>query len=259
MNTEGSQITVLDRLQKDVVPGLNLFETILFSITTVIGIILFFLALFPIGDTSSNIIASSTLTLIDIPLGVLAATFLSKKSKYGYLLLTIDALFYGTANLLNGQYALGVVNDIIIPITFIIGFILNIRRDGKEIETKQLTILTGTGVVVGIILISITLGFLLPMILNVKSFSNKDWLNSYNTWFDAFAASLMIFATIGAVLGFRETWILYMTSNIMKIMLFLVLVIWRPEDASGMLLLLAISYLINTIFGLIVWSKRNQN
>lgn len=255
MQFEDTQVTFLEKLQKNVIPGINLFEAVLFTITTVIGVILFFLALFPLGDTNGKFIASNVLTLLDIPLGVLAATFLSKKSKYGYLLLTIDALFYGTANLLNGQYALGVVNDIVIPIIFIIGFIINIRRDGEEIATKKLTITTGAGVIVGVILISAALGFVLPLIFNTDSFSDKDWLNTYNIWFDAFAATLMIFATLGAIFRYRETWLLYMTSNIMKITLFIVLVIARPEDASGMLLLLAVAYLINTIFGLFVWSQ----
>ena len=251
-----TQVSLINKLKKEVIPGINLFETILFSITTVIGMILFLISVIGTGNNEWKVITSNTLMLIDIPLGILAATFLSKRSKIAPLLLFIDALLYGIVNLLNSHYVLGIVNTIIIPGIFLIAyFTIWSKSKLKEVETKKLTIKTGSIILLSIILISMMFGFILPVIFDsINNTYETEWLNKYNIWFDSFAATLMIFATISSVLRYRETWIIYMISNIMKIILFTMLLI-MGEGADGLLLLLSLAYLFNTIFGLFVWSK----
>ncbi len=258
-----TQVSLINKLQKDVIPGINLFEAVLFSTTTLLGIVLFILSI--VGNVNNfeknwENIVSNVLMLIDIPLGVIAATFLSKRSKIAPILLATDAILYGSANLLNAHYALGLVNIIVIPLILLSSFFFTWNKEeGKEVETYKLDILTGAILVSGILITSMLMGLFLPLIFYkpIEASTMPEWLKQYNIWFDSFAASLMIFATIGSVLRYRETWILYMTSNVMKIFLFVVLLA-TGQGADGMLLLLASAYFINTIFGFIVWSKGKE-
>lgn len=259
-------VKILNRLQEDVFNGINLFEAVLFTITTIVGIIVFILQILLLDHKESDLydIMGNVITLIDIPLGVIAATFLSKRNKLAPLLLCIDALFYGSANFIAGNIALGLVNAVATPLLYCYAFIWVWPKEIKddttgEIETRKLSIVSGFVVVLSIIIVSVLFGLLLPVIFDnaftSTTYSDKDqWLNIYKTWFDAFAASLMLMAVISSVYRFRETFFLYLFSNIMKIILFTTTVaIGYPGDS--LLLVLALAYFINAIFGILIWNQ----
>ncbi|BDU67349.1 MAG: hypothetical protein TYPL_0020 [Candidatus Tyloplasma litorale] len=252
-----NKITIIEVLRKDIFKGINLFEAILFLFTSIIGFILFILTItIWSNETDSSInltnIISNFLVLFDIPLGILAATFLSKKSRLAPLLLCLDAIFYGSANFIAGQLALGFVNAILTPLIYIYAYLFVwpkrlSEEKNTEVNTKKLNWTSGMLLVLGILLVSISFAFLIPIINTSESDSG-----SFLVWFDSFAASLMLFAVIMGTMRYREMWYLYFISNTLKIILFSVLVSQGELD-SILLLTLATSYWINTIFGMAIW------
>lgn len=259
--TENTKITIMEKLKKNVIPGINLFEAILFTITTIIGVVMFII---PLVTDGSKQIVQDVITLLDIPLGILAATFLSKRSKLAPLLLAIDAILYGSANFLAGTIALGIVNAIITPILYLIAYIwIWPKQENEEvkgeIKTVKFSLWMGVLLVVGILLLSGIFGGVLPLIFKDAFIHDEyePWLNNYKTWFDAFAATLMLCAVISSMFRLREAFYLYLTSNIMKIILFTT-TISLGHTGDGLLLLLAVSYFINAIFGVLIWRDSKE-
>ncbi len=252
--------TVLEQLKRNIIPGINLFELILFTFATVLGTVLFVLTLTiwsdPSSSTNAKIITTNIIALVDIPIGVIAATFLAKRSKLAPLLLSIDALLYGGANFISGQFALGIVNFIFTPVIYMIAFIWiwpNEKEDG-EVETKKFNLKTGLIISLGAILTAVVFGIILTLTGGVQSSEFSPWLNTFSTWFDSFAAALMLMAVIVSVMRLREAWYFYFTSNVLKIILFTCLIV-EGDLASLELLVLAITYFINAIFGMFVWRE----
>ena len=247
-----NKITILTKLKKPIFKGINLFEIILFSLFSTIGVIIFILSIVNNSEISLSVKMSYIFTLIDIPLGIIAATSLSKRSKYAPLLLVIDALLYGTSNFLVGNISLGFVNAIITPILWIIAFFYfwkgNMKEEGREVETRKLNLKTGFVVVISVVLVAT----LLAIALHWNSFKTNNLINSINVWFDSFAAALMLAAVVMGMLRFREVWYLYLLANILKITLFIVnLSVGNNSDV--MLLIMSSAYLTNSIFGLFIW------
>lgn len=252
-----NKITVMGKLKSNVLPGINLFELILFSFSTIVGITLFALTITIWSDSENQKMISNLIALIDIPIGVIAATFLAKRSKLAPLLLSIDALLYGSANFIAGQFALGFVNFIFTPIIYMVAFIWIWPKqeiDG-EVQTKKFTLTTGL-IISGIaIAIAVAFGIAITLINGVGYDDTlPNWLVTFRTWFDSFAAALMLMAVITSVMRFREAWYFYFTSNILKIILFTSLIVYG-DLASLELLVLAVTYFINAIFALIIWRE----
>ncbi len=253
-----ANITVMDNLKREVIPGINLFELILFSFSTIIGITLFILTITLWSDSENQNTISNLIALIDIPIGVIAATFLAKRSKLAPLLLSVGALLYGSANFIAGQFALGFVNFIFTPIIYMVAFIWIWPKqevDG-EVKTKKFNLTTGliiSGLAIGI---AVVFGVVMTLVngIGYDNTTMPAWLITFSTWFDSFAAALMLMAVITSVLRFREAWYFYFTSNVLKIILFTSLIIYG-DLASLELLVLAITYFINSIFALVIWRE----
>ncbi len=249
--------TIIKKLKSNVIPGINLFEAILFSTSTTLGIILFILSLTIWSSGGENKIVSNLIALIDIPVGVMAATFLSKRHKLAPLLLSIDALLYGSANFLAGQIALGVVNFILTPLIYMIAFFWIWPKQKiieGEVETRKFNLISGLLITGAAILIAVLFGVTLTLINGVETRYTWPWLNGFSIWFDSFAAAIMLMAVITSVMRLRETWYFYFTSNVLKIILFTSLIIYG-DLASIELLVIAITYFMNSIFGMFVWKE----
>ncbi len=252
--------TIIIKLQKDIYKGINLFEIVLFSIFSTIAVLVFLYSILSTDKPSAKVQASYIISLIDIPMGIIASTTLSKKSKYSPIFLIIDAFLYGISNFLLDNNALGFVNAIIIPLLWFFAFAYlwkgSVEKETKKIETRKLNLSTGALLLFSVIVISTSLA----LVMHWNSFNSNDPIVSLNIWFDSFAASLMLFAVIMGVLRFREVWYLYLLANILKITLFTInLSTGNSKDA--MLLVMSSAYLINAIFGLFVWtdSKKFDN
>ncbi len=243
-----TKITLLDKLKKEVFTGINLFELILFSISLVLSVIFFVVSLLTIESNSSEI-AVMVIALIDLPVGVIAATFLSKRSKLAPLLLIIDAFMIGAANFLSHQYAIGTVNLIAVPILYFIAMVWiwpkETNEETGEVVTRKLNIKIGLSILALTIMFALIFG---DVIARLKSEDAYELA----IWFDAFAGAITISATVMAVFKFREAWYFYLTLNIIKIVLYSSLV-FSGKLANVQLLIIALTYFANALFGLLIW------
>ncbi len=259
-----TKITVMDRLRKEVIPGINLFELCLFIFATVVGVTLFILSITIWSESTDNKdYFGYAIAIIDIPLGVLAATFLSKRHKLAPALLAIDAIFYGTSNFLAGNFALFFVNAVLTPVIYLVAFFViwpkmdAINKDTNEIETRKLNVNSGLIIAGSAILVAVLFGVSITLIKDTSTIVDNKTFEYVSIWFDSFAASLMLMAVIAATLRFREVWYLYFTSNIIKLVLFSwSLALGNMDDL--LVLVLAVTYLMNTIFGMLIW-KDSEN
>ncbi len=241
--------------RKRVIWGINLFEIILFSLAIITSIVIIALELNKVNfnNINSYVLASQIITLIDLPLGIVAAIALSRKWKWSWLLLSIDAVLYGSASLLTGNFSLGIIN-LLTPFIFSLTLItwkdfIN-ENDEAQIKTRKLGILEGISLVISIIGLSILLGYGVTSLKQV--ISNDDGNYFISSLFDASAGILMLFAALMSVFRYRETWYLYLFSNTIKI-IFFSLLISQGNYENILLLVIAITYFINAIYGNIIW------
>ncbi len=251
--------TILHKLKREVIPGINLFELVLFSISSTLGIVLFSLTLTIWSDGDNGNTATNIISLIDIPVGVIAATFLAKRSKLAPLLLSIDALLYGGANFISGQFALGTVNFIITPLLYMYAFVWiwpkQKNEDTNEVKTRKFNLTTGLLISGLIIFVAVIFGVTMSLLGDHSNDGElPNWVFWFSTWFDSFAAALMLAAVIASMFRFRESWYFYFVSNILKIILFTTLVVYG-DLGSIELLLLAVTYFINALFGMLIWKE----
>ncbi len=255
-----SNTTFLRKLQREIIPGINLFEAVLFSISATLGVVLFLLTILVWSDGAGDEILINVITLIDLPIGIIAATFLAKRSKLAPLLLSIDALLYGGANMIAGQYALGTVNFIITPILYMVAFVWiwpkEKSEDGKEVITRKLNLTTGLLISGIAIAFAVMFGVTMTLLGDASNTTTNlpDWVFWFKIWFDTFAAALMLMAVVTSVFKFREAWYFYFTSNVLKIILFTTLIACG-DLGSIQLLLLAVTYFINALFGMFIWNN----
>ncbi len=241
--------------KKKVFLGINLFEVLLFSFAIIASIIIISFEIYHLefNDINYYVFSSQIITLIDLPLGIIAAVALSRRWKWSWLLLSIDAVLYGTAALLTSNFSLGIINLItpfILSLTLITwkGFIN--EEDDSQIKTRKLGIKEGISLAIIIIGLSILLGY---GVTSLKQFISSDDGNYFaSSLFDASAGILMLFAALMSVFRYRETWYLYLFSNTVKIIFFSIL-ISQGDYGNILLLVIAITYFINAIYGNIIW------
>ncbi len=220
------------------------FEIILFLIS--ISLSTYFL----FRNGISNIAASDWIIWVDLSIGIIAALSLSRRWKWSWLILAFDAILYGVAMFLTKNYAIGIVNMFLSPI--ILFFAILTWKDyntefEKTIETRKINLTQGFIITFFIFLLTTLIGYITLEITDSKTNIGKtqDWLN-------AFAASITLFAMIASVFRFRETWYLYFLNNIVKIVLFSLL-IWKSYDENIISLILAVTYFLNSLYGMFIW------
>ncbi len=220
------------------------FEIILFIISFSLS------SYFLFRNGTGNIKSSDWIIWVDLSIGIIAAILLSRRWKWSWLVLAFDAILYGVAMYLTGNYAIGFVNMILSPMILFFALITwkNHKNQFEQtIETRKVNLSQGFIVTFVIFLLTATIGFITVQITNSETQIEKsqDWLN-------AFAASITLFAMIASIFRFRETWYLYFLNNIVKIILFSLLV-WKSYDENIISLILASTYFINSIYGMFIW------
>ncbi|NQX83302.1 MAG: nicotinamide mononucleotide transporter [Mycoplasmataceae bacterium] len=255
-----NQIKVLHILRREIFKGISFFEFFLFVFTIVIGVGLFIWQIIEYinnGSIKTLTIISYSITLLDIPIGILAAAWLSKRSRWAPAILALDALMYGITNLIAGNFLLAFVNSIIVPFLWLFAFfcLWSKQIKNKEIITKKLNIFSGL-LISGLLFIGATIFGIISLFFIHKN-SSYDVFSQIQIWFDSFAAILMLMAVIMGILRFRETWYLFFIANLLKIILFSIS-IYIGNMNSLMLLVLSLAFFINSIFGMLVWKDSKK-
>ncbi|BDV03588.1 MAG: hypothetical protein HPPSJP_3090 [Candidatus Hepatoplasma scabrum] len=205
------------------------------------------------------------LIYVDIFIGIIAAIALSKRYRYAWILLIIDAVFYGSVMFATGSYALATVNVIFLPIILIFAGI-NWKKEGfteqNLIKTRKLNFWQGIFIVTLITIL--TVGFAAFSAYVVIDLIGEDEVPTYQIALDAFSASISLVAFIFSMLRYRETFFLYTLLNIVKIIMFsLILFAFDKQEGSDkttliISLILAISYFFNALYGLFMWNKGSK-
>lgn len=248
-----------EKLEKNKKIKVNWIEIILFLFCTIASSYFIFANL----DTNTW---DTYLIYADIFIGVIAALALSKRYRYAWILLLIDACFYGSVMFATGNYALAIVNVIIIPIILIFAGI-NWKKEGftkeKLIKTRKLNFWQGILLVTIIAILTIGLGvFTGYIVIDLIGVSNDD-IPIYQIALDAFSASIAVIAFSFSMMRYRETFFLYTILNTVKIIMFsLLLFSFGGQEGSEkttlfISLILAITYFFNALYGIFMWNKKN--
>jgi nicotinamide riboside transporter PnuC len=85
-----------------------------------------------------------------------------------------------------------------------------------------------------------------------------NWLS----WIDGLMGSVMLFGYLASAFRYRETWYIFAASNVIKIVAWSVAIGQATDMATvasfSTSLTLAIVYLVNATFGLIIWQKSKK-
>lgn len=200
-------------------------------------------------------------------LGIVGALMLSTKNKHAWIVLLVEAILYGANSFFAfGSYALGSINMFIVPIILVISHFFSWRRNslGTTLETKKLGGKDIAIVISGVLVLTGSLGslFVFGMPNNIAS------PNTWTGWIDALMGSIMAIAFILSALRFRETFIVFLISNIVKVFAWTIALHWNGSSSSfeagagvgayAGALALAWIYLLNAIFGLMIWKKSQK-
>lgn len=248
-----------ENLEKNKKIKVNWIEIILFLFCTIASSYFIFANI----DTNTW---DTYLIYADIFIGVVAALALSKRYRYAWILLLIDACFYGSVMFATGSYALAIVNVIIIPIILIFAGI-NWKKEGftteKLIKTRRLNFWQGILIVTIIAILTIAFGFFTAyVVIDLIGVSNDD-VPTYQVALDAFSAAIAVIAFVFSMMRYRETFFFYTILNTVKIVMFsLLLFAFGGQEGSEkttlfISLILAITYFFNALYGIFMWNKKN--
>lgn len=223
--------------------GISWFEVALFAIAFISGTIFTF-------SNTSGYQWYDWVLYVDILVGIVAAISLSKKWKWSWILLAFDAILYGSALIGQNLYVTGIINAIIIP--FILSMTLITWRNHKsnessEIETQKLNFKYGFLLSLFAILLTAGIGGLLTLI------DKNNTLELWRVWIDSFLGVLTLFAFIFSIFRLRETWYIFFFANTVKVILFTTLLAVGDANTSPLSLILALTYWINAVYGLVIW------
>lgn len=237
---------------------INLIEIILFLFSIIVS------SYFVFSNINTNE-WDTYLIYADIFIGVIAALALSKRYRYAWILLLVDACFYGSVMFATGSYSLGIVNVIIIPIILIFAGI-NWKREGfteqNLIKTRKLSFWQGL-IIVGIIVVLAVILALFTAYVVIDLIGQKD-VPTYQIALDAFSASIAVVAFIFSMMRYRETFFLYISLNIIKIIMFcLILFAFGKQEGSDkttliISLILAVTYFFNALYGFFMWNRGSK-
>jgi nicotinamide mononucleotide transporter len=171
---------------------------------------------------------------------------------------------YGAVTFSNGALALGSLNLFVIPVLLAFSNITwkNHKSKGDyKLETRKLNKQDGTIVIAAVIMLTAMLGTIL--VYADPTSSPDNWLS----WVDGLMASIGLFAFVLSILRYRETWYLFMMSNVVKIIVWTLLIVGVGQSAevtadnlasNVQLLTLAVIYLLNSIYGMIIWKHGKE-
>ena len=186
--------------------------------------------------------------------GIIAVAVLNKKWKWSWVLLFIEAIFLGIMMMSLGVWGVGILNFVVIPIILLMSHFITWKKEASEnkIKTKQLKIIDGLIITATLVIVAFVIS---SLILLINPNSDKDWatwIKITNGLMDGAITTIGLFAFIGIYLKYRETFYLFFMSNVLKIILFSIMIAFTNEPMIISLILASV-YLANSIYGMIAW------
>lgn len=192
------------------------------------------------GILSNDLIIGGTILLT----GLLCAYFASEGKRINYILGLINYLLMGYVALKNNLFGIFFFYLFIFSPLQVNGFITwnkNLKED-KVVKVREFTLKNSILITLSCMIGSIILGCLLTLIPNQRL-----------AFVDATSNCINLCGVLLMILRFKESWWLWLTNNIIDLVIWMITVI-HGGTGSVMMLLTSIGYLLINIYGLIKWS-----
>lgn len=234
---------------------------------------------FSFTGTDYNNIENILLNWVVSPVSAISGIFcvvLAAKGKistwtYGI----INSILYGYMAYRIGYYGDAIINIVYFLPTQFVGLLFwKTRLESKskvdvkmrKLTVKQATCIFASGLVVsigfGMMLNSVDNWFTEVMRRNVSIYSYFEQVFGTEAVFigpilDSSTEVTQILAQLFMVLAFAEQWIFWIITNVITIIMWVVVIFADPSSLSWALptLIMWIAYLINSIYGLIIWRR----
>lgn len=196
------------------------------------------------GIASHDVIVGGTILFT----GLLCAYFASEGKRSNYILGFINYLLMGYVSFKNNLYGIFFFYFFVFSPLQIKGFITwNKNLDDKNnVLVREFTLKNSVIIVLGCIIGSLFLGYLLTLI----PFQRLAFLDATSNCINLCGVILMI-------LRFKESWWLWLINNVVDLGIWILSFINQGEG-SFMMLLVSIGYLLINIYGIIKWNRESR-
>jgi nicotinamide mononucleotide transporter len=184
------------------------------------------------------------LTTLTVVSGVACVSLIAIGKRLGYLIGLVSSLTYAWIAYQNGLFGEVGLNVLFYLPTGIIGYFMWAKNEANgTVNMQRLASRQRLGLVLGSVLATVVLGFVLRAIPGQNS-----------PFVDAATNVLSIIATLLMMWRFAEQWWLYVALNVLTVSLWTIRYLADGYAADRMIFLWLI-YLINSVFGLIIWAR----
>lgn len=188
------------------------------------------------------------LTALTVVSGVGCVSLIAIGKRLGYLVGLVSSITYAWIASKNGLFGEVGLNILFYLPTGVVGYLMWAQHDADgTVEMRQLAPSQQVQLVAGAIFAALALGFVLRAIPGQNS-----------PFVDAATNVLSIIATLLMMWRFAEQWWLYVALNVLTVGLWL-LRYFADGFAADSMIFLWLIYLVNSIFGLIVWRSGVMN
>ncbi|WP_187271166.1 nicotinamide riboside transporter PnuC [Neolewinella aurantiaca] len=189
--------------------------------------------------------AADWLTSLTVISGVACVSLIAVGKRLGYLIGLVSSVTYAWVAYQNGLFGETGLNLFFYLPTGIVGYFMwgNNEADGT-VKMRRLTAAHRWYLMAGALLATAGLGLLLQAIPGQNS-----------PFVDAATNLLSIVATLLMMWRFAEQWWLYVALNVLTVTLWS-LRYFEDGYAADMMIFLWLIYLINSIFGLVTWTRK---
>jgi len=184
------------------------------------------------------------LTTLTVVSGVACVSLIAIGKRLGYLIGLVSSVTYAWVAYQNGLFGEVGLNLLFYLPTGILGYLMwgGNEADGT-VRMRRLASAQRLWLVLGSVVATVALGFVLRAIPGQNA-----------PFVDAATNVLSIIATLLMMWRFAEQWWLYVALNVLTVSLW-VLRYLADGYAADMMIFLWLIYLVNSVFGLVVWSR----
>ena len=175
--------------------------------------------------------------------GVLCVVLVAKGSIMNYLFGVINVSLYAYVSFKATAYGDAALNALYyLPMQFIGYFAWKKRVENVQVKARRLSLRQRLLVAAGCVVLTVALGFLLQSFGDGQPFK------------DATTTILSIVAQALMAMAFMEQWVLWIMTNIISVVMWVIFVLQGKPHAAVMVIMWSF-YLLNSINGLRVWLK----
>lgn len=185
------------------------------------------------------------LTTLTVVSGVACVSLIAIGKRLGYLIGLVSSVTYAWVAYQNGLFGEVGLNLLFYVPTGILGYFMWAKHEEAEgtVRTQRLAGTQRLWLVLGSVVATVALGFVLRAIPGQNA-----------PFVDAATNVLSIIATLLMMWRFAEQWWLYVALNVLTVSLWVHRYL-ADGYAADMMIFLWLIYLVNSVFGLVVWSR----